>query len=57
VGLVTASAAVIAEASAETWLLAGIIALSAFLTATTRIHPLLVLAGGAAIGLSGPTQF
>ena len=57
VGLVTASAAVIAEASAETLLLAGIIAVSAFLTATTRIHPLLVLAGGAAIGLSGLTQF
>ncbi|PRH87218.1 chromate transporter [Labrys okinawensis] len=56
VGLVTASAAVIAEASAGTWLLAGIIAVSAFLTTTTRIHPLLVLAGGAAVGLSGLTQ-
>ncbi len=56
VGLVTASAAVIAEASGETWPLAAIIAASAIVTTVTRIHPLLVLAGGAAIGLSGLAQ-
>jgi chromate transporter len=50
-GLVSASAAVITEASVTNGLLIGIAAASAVLTATTKIHPLIVLSGGAVIGL------
>ncbi|WP_448951638.1 chromate transporter [Labrys neptuniae] len=53
VGLVSASAAVIVEASGGTLPLALIIAASAILTTVTRVHPLIVLAGGALIGLGG----
>ncbi|MBB3610716.1 chromate transporter [Rhizobium sp. BK602] len=55
-GLVTASAAVITEASAQEWILAVIVAIAALATTATRIHPLLVLAAGAVIGLSGIGQ-
>jgi chromate transporter len=55
-GLVTASASVITEASAQEWILAGIVGIAALVTATTRIHPLIVLAAGALIGLSGIGQ-
>ncbi|MFT4180785.1 MAG: chromate transporter [Rhizobium sp.] len=55
-GLVIASAAVITEASAQEWILAVIVAVTALAMTTTRIHPLLVLAAGAAIGLSGIGQ-
>ncbi|MBB4953013.1 chromate transporter [Agrobacterium vitis] len=50
-GLVSASAAVITQASVSSALLVGIAAASAVLSAMTRIHPLIVLGGGAAIGL------
>jgi chromate transporter len=53
VGLVAASAAIMAQASAESWSLAAIVALSAVVMTTTRLHPLLALAGGALIGLTG----
>lgn len=55
-GLVTASAAVITQASGQEWILAVIVAISALATTATRIHPLLVLAAGAVIGLSGIGQ-
>jgi chromate transporter len=55
-GLVTASAIVITHATASSWSLALIAALVAVATTTTRIHPLLVLAAGAAIGLTGIGQ-
>lgn len=52
-GLVSASAAVITQASVGSVLLMGIAAVSAVLTATTKVHPLIVLGGGAALGLLG----
>jgi len=55
-GLVTASAIVITHASAPSWTLALITALVAIATTTTRIHPLLALAAGAVLGLSGLGQ-
>ena len=55
-GLVTASAAVITDASARSWILAIITAASALVLTTTRVHPLVVLGTGALIGLSGVGQ-
>jgi chromate transporter len=55
-GLVTASAAVITEASTQGWILAAIAAASAVILTTTRCHPLIVLSIGALIGLSGIGQ-
>lgn len=55
-GLVTASAAVITEASTQGWILAAIAAAGALVLATTRVHPLIVLGVGALIGLSGVGQ-
>lgn len=52
-GLVTASAAVITEASALNWFLAIITAAGAIVLTLTRVHPLVVLGVGALIGLSG----
>lgn len=56
VGLVAASAALIAQSTVHGIALACITALSAAATLTTRLHPLAVLALGAAIGLSGIGQ-
>jgi chromate transporter len=56
VGLVAASAALIAAASDRTWSLAAITAISAFCAVRTRLHPLWLLAGGALAGLSGIGQ-
>ncbi|HBF29939.1 chromate transporter [Rhizobium sp.] len=50
-GLVSASAAVITVASVTNALLIGIAAASALLSALTKVHPLVVLGGGALIGL------
>ncbi len=55
-GLVTASAAVITEASTQGWILAAITAVGALVLSTTRLHPLIVLGVGALIGLSGVGQ-
>ncbi|ASW10550.1 chromate transporter [Rhizobium sp. 11515TR] len=55
-GLVTASAAVITEASTQGWILAAIAAAGALVLSTTRVHPLIVLGSGALIGLSGIGQ-
>jgi chromate transporter len=55
-GLVTASAAVITEASTQGWILAAIAAAGALVLATTRVHPLIVFGVGALIGLSGVGQ-
>jgi chromate transporter len=52
-GLVTASAAIITEASVSNVVLATVTAISVALTTVTRIHPLIVLALGATVGLSG----
>jgi chromate transporter len=56
VGLVTASAAVITQASAHQWILAAIVAACAIAALTTRLHPLLLLAFSALVGLSGIGQ-
>ncbi|KIU51226.1 MULTISPECIES: chromate transporter [Bradyrhizobium] len=55
-GLVTASAIVITHASASSWGTILIAAGVAIATTTTRIHPLLALAAGAALGLTGIGQ-
>lgn len=52
-GLVTASAAIITEATATNLVLAVVTAVSAALTTVTRVHPLLVLALGGIVGLTG----
>ncbi|TDT93485.1 chromate transporter [Azorhizobium sp. AG788] len=53
VGLVAASAALIAEASVQNLTLALIAGASALAVLKTRAHPLAVLAASAAIGLTG----
>ena len=53
VGLVAASAMLIAEASDHEWILVAITAGCAITALTTRLHPLWLLAAGALIGLSG----
>ncbi|BBC03060.1 MULTISPECIES: chromate transporter [Bradyrhizobium] len=55
-GLVTASAIVITHASASSWGTILIAAMVAIATTTTRIHPLVALAAGAVLGLSGIGQ-
>ncbi|SED99886.1 chromate transporter [Bradyrhizobium erythrophlei] len=55
-GLVTASAIVITHASASSWGTILIAAIVAIATTTTRIHPLLALAAGAVLGLTGIGQ-
>ncbi|AVJ17681.1 chromate transporter [Serratia rhizosphaerae] len=51
VGLVAASGALIAEASASNWRLALLIGVATLLSMHKRLHPLWVLAGGALLGL------
>jgi chromate transporter len=53
VGLVSASAAIIARASDQTLGLAAITAVGAAVSLSGRVHPLWVLAGGALAGLVG----
>ena len=55
-GLVCASAAIITVASAQTWILAVIAVGGAVIMTVTRVHPLLVLAAGAVVGLTGVGQ-
>lgn len=51
-GLVAASAALITQATAGTWWLLAIAGLSAVLNARALAHPLVILAGGAILGLA-----
>jgi chromate transporter len=53
VGLVSASAIIIARASDTTWGLAAITLAVAAVTAKTKLHPLVALTGGAVLGLCG----
>jgi chromate transporter len=53
IGLVAASAVVIVQAVDHAWILAAVTAASAFLGLTTRLHPLWLLAAGAAVGWTG----
>lgn len=52
-GLVAASAALITEASAHTWVMGGIAAVVAMVASFSRVHPLWLLAAGALVGLTG----
>ncbi|MCQ4159464.1 chromate transporter [Roseomonas sp. GC11] len=56
VGLATASALVMAEATAQSLVLAGITLAGTAAMLLTRAHPLLVLAAGALVGLTGLGQ-
>lgn len=53
VGLVAASAALITKASDDKWVLGGITAAVALLNLRTKLHPLWLLAAGAAVGWTG----
>ncbi|MDB5369513.1 MAG: chrA [Roseomonas sp.] len=53
VGLVAASAALIAHATDRSWGLAAITAAAALAMMLTKLHPLWLLAGGALAGLAG----
>jgi chromate transporter len=53
VGLVAASAALITKASDQEWALAIVTAIVALISVKTRLHPLWLLAAGAAFGWSG----
>lgn len=55
-GLVCASAMLITEASARSWSLVAIVVAVAAASSRTRLHPLLLLAAGAAVGLTGIGQ-
>jgi chromate transporter len=57
VGLVAASAAIIARASDGTWGLALITGIAAAASLRERVHPLWLLAAGAVAGLVGVGQF
>jgi chromate transporter len=52
-GLVASSAIIITAGSDPTWILAGVTAVCAIASITTRIHPLAVLTFGAVVGLIG----
>jgi chromate transporter len=51
VGLIAAAAVLLSRSTADSWPLAGIVALSALLAIKTRLHPLYILLGSALIGL------
>ena len=51
-GLMSASAALITEASVHSWMLGAITAAAALLATLTRWHPLLLLLGGSLAGLA-----
>ena len=53
VGLVAAAALLLCESSADSIWAAVVVAAACFLLMRTRVHPLWVLAGGAAIGAAG----
>jgi chromate transporter len=55
-GLVAASAAVIVRSSAQGWGPIAIVLICAFTMSTTRLHPLIILALGALLGLTGIGQ-
>ncbi|SKA34315.1 chromate transporter [Enhydrobacter aerosaccus] len=56
IGLVAASAVLIVQASDHEWVLAAITAGCAIVAVRTRLHPLWLLAAGAAVGWTGLGQ-
>jgi chromate transporter len=53
VGLVLASGYILARAADHTWAALAITIVTVALTLTTRLHPLVLLAAGAALGVAG----
>jgi chromate transporter len=53
VGLMIASASLVAGAAASSWAAYGIVGATAAVAATTRLHPIVLLAAGGALGVSG----
>jgi len=53
IGLMTASALVLAQAADRTWLAVGLTASAAILTLATRINPLWLLLAGGCLGFAG----
>jgi chromate transporter len=48
-----ATGVVLARSADHTWLTLGLTTLSTIVLVKTRIHPLLLMAGGAVLGLAG----
>jgi chromate transporter len=53
IGLIGASAAVIARAAAQSWVAVAVTAVTALMTFTVRVNPLWIFAGAALLGLGG----
>jgi chromate transporter len=53
VGLVLASGYILARTADQTWAALAITGVTMALTLTTRLHPLLLLVAGAALGIAG----
>jgi chromate transporter len=53
IGLIGASAAVIARAAAQSWVAVAVTAVTALMTFTVRVNPLWIFAGAALLGLVG----
>ena len=53
IGLIGASAAVIAGATAQSWVAVAVTAVTALVTYTVRVNPLWIFAGAALLGLGG----
>ena len=53
VGLVLASGYILARTADHTWAALAITVVTVALTLATRLHPLLLLAAGAALGVAG----
>jgi chromate transporter len=53
IGLIGASAAVIAGATAQSWVAVAVTAMTALVTYTVRVNPLWIFAGAALLGLGG----
>ncbi|HEY4406018.1 MAG TPA: chromate transporter [Xanthobacteraceae bacterium] len=53
IGLIGASAAVIARAAAQSWVAVAVTVVTALVTYTVRVNPLWIFAGAALLGLGG----
>jgi chromate transporter len=53
IGLIGASAAVVASATAQSWMAVAVTILTAVVTYTVRLNPLWIFAGAALLGLGG----
>jgi len=53
IGLIGASAAVIARAAAQSWMAVAVMVVTALVTTTVKVNPLWIFAGAAVLGLGG----